>query len=206
MTDWDGIERRKHPRVRKRIDRLMGSCEDAMERVELAIRKMWRAIFGIGLVLILTAAALTYLFRDVETTSDRASTASQLADKTAQRAAALAAQNLRQDVDVVQSLRYSCRGLNQLRENQGNGLRRTIRERRRAVRRTRRLLKTPGGLARLGFPSQELRRLTVRAMERDRALITQLQEQVDELRGHTAEFRVKNRPYLVDCEKAHPFP
>lgn len=159
-----------------------------MDRVAVSQGWMWRAIFGIGIVLVLTAAALTWVFRDVESTSERAKTASELADKTADRAVALAAQNLKQDVDVVQSLRYTCGGLNQLRENQGFGISENVRQ-------TERTLADPQGLNGLErFRTQIVEGLAVR------------KRQLRGLRRHAREFPVKGHPYRVNCERAHPFP
>ncbi len=84
--------------------------------------------------------------------------------------------------------RYQCDGLNQMREFQGQALELQLQT-------TQESLDTPNGLKEL----ESFRPLIERQqVERTR--------QLGRLREYTREFPVTDRPYLVDCRRAHRLP
>lgn len=88
--------------------------------------------------------------------------------------------------DITDKARYQCKGLNQLREFQGQALELQILQ-------TQKSLATPGGLKEL-----ESFRPLIRDQQAER------EKQLLRLRDYTSEFPVAGRPYTVNCAAAHP--
>lgn len=89
---------------------------------------------------------------------------------------------------IVEKARFSCDGLNQVREFQGEAVELAIRQ-------TQKSLDEPGGLHEL-----ESFRPLILAQQIERK--TQLRR----LRAYTSKFPVPGHPYRVDCKRAHPLP